>query len=300
MILDLNFCRGFFLLLFSLLLVRSSKAQPYLDIFQSKYVISPDAGFHNKENIRNTFTFINGQLNLPFVFKRDSSMLVFNPILENWQLNMSSQPDLPNNIHSLSLPLYFIKPISVKWSITITPIIRWNGYGNSIIKKDFLQFGGFSFLSYKIRPNLSYRFGLYYNSEFSGPFIMLLAGIDWQIDKKNNLFGVLPGMITYEHKATDWLYYGATFRAITNSYLVSRTTNLISKKTFVRIDENQLGLFAAAYIKKRVAITTEAGHSILRKLRLGEIRGSEKFNATDKTRNNLYISATLAYRMRFR
>lgn len=275
-------------------------AQPYIDIFQSKYVYSPDAGIHNKKNLLNTFTFINGQLNLPLVFKKDSSMLVFNPILENWHVNVSSQQDLPNNVTSLALPLYFIKPLSKKWAITITPTIRWNGSGNSLLKKEFLQFGGFSFLSYKKKANLIYRFGLYYNSEFSGPFFMLLAGIDWQINKKNNLFGVLPGSITYEHKAAEWFYYGATFRAITNSYAYNIPGNSTPKSTFIRIDENQLGFFAATYIKKRIVILAEAGHSIMRKFRFGIVDAPEKYYATEKTRDNLYISATIAYRMRFR
>lgn len=275
-------------------------SQPYLDIFQSKYVYSPDAGIHNQSNIRNTFNFMNAQLNIPFVFKKDSTMLVLNPILENWQVKMESQPNLPNSVTSLALPLYFIKPLSEKWSITITPTLRWNGSGHSLLKKEFLQFGGFSFLSFKKRPNLSYRFGIYYNSEFSGPFFMLLAGIDWQINKKNNLFGVLPGMITYEHKAADWLYYGATFRAITNSYAYAIQGTLTTRTPFVRIDENQLGFFAAAYIKKRIVLQAEAGHSIMRKLRLGIKDAPEKYSNTEKTRDNLYVSATLAYRMRFR
>lgn len=163
-----------------------------------------------------------------------------------------------------------------------------------------MQFGGIGLFSYKRNPNLTYRIGAYFNSEFSGPFLMLLAGIDWKINMNNNLFGVLPGMITYEHKATDWLYLGATFRAITNSYKVGPPSNTAYKNPFLRIDENQSGIFAAAYFKKRIAITLEAGHSILRKIRLGDMNGSTKYYSMDKVRNNLYLSGTVAYRIRFR
>lgn len=288
------------LLIIVLLISVTLYSQPYLDIFQTKYVYSPDAGIHKQSNIRNTFSFMNAQLNLPLIFKKDSSMLVFNPILENWQVNVASQPYLPNAVTSLALPLYFIKPLSQKWSITITPTLRWNGSGHPLFKKEFLQLGGFSLLSFKKRPNLSYRFGIYYNSEFSGPFFMLLAGIDWKINSKNNLFGVLPGMITFEHKAADWLYYGATFRAITNSYAYALQGTLTPRTPFIRIDENQLGFFAAAYIKKRIVLQAEAGHSIIRKFRFGLKDAPEKYSNTEKTRDNLYVSATLAYRMRFR
>lgn len=292
---------GRFILL--LILVNSSTrlySQPYLDIFQSKYVYSLDAGIQNPTDQPNKYNFKNIQLNLPYVFKKDSSMLIFNPILENWHLTIYAQPGIPKNIHSLSLPLYFIKPISKKWSITITPTIRWNGYGSSIIKKEFVQIGGFSFLSYKKRPNLYYRIGLYYNSEFSGPFFMPLAGIDWQINKKNNLFGVLPGSMTYEHKASSWLFYGATFRAITNSYVMGPQSSNNKNKPFIRIDENQLGLFASAYLKKHVVFSIESGHSILRKIRSGETHSDIQYNSKEKVQDNFYGSATIAYRLRFR
>lgn len=275
------------------------QAQPFIDIAQIKYVNSPDAGLHQDKNIKNSFQYYDVQLNLPLIFKKDSSMLVFNPCLENWQIKMASQTDLPTDIHSISFPLYYIKPLSPKWSLTLTPIARWNGSGSALVKKEFFQMGGFAFASYKKRPGLEYRFGLYYNSEFSGPFFMPLAGIDWQINKRNNLFGVLPGGLTYEHKVSNHFFYGATFRAITNSYVAGFHSNTTNKK-YLRIDENQLGLFADAYIAKNIVFTTEIGHSVLRKIRLGEILTKSPYYAAAKTRDNIYVSATLAYRMRFR
>ena len=62
-------------------------------------------------------------------------------------------------------------------------------------------------------------------------------------------------------------YYGANFRAITNSY----------KKTqgYWRIDENQLGLYLDTYLSKNLVFNVEAGHSIYRKIRTG-IKGIDK------------------------
>ena len=49
---------------------------------------------------------------------------------------------------------------------------------------------------------VSFKFGLYYNKEFFGNYFMPLIGLDWKIDAKNNLFGVLPGYMIFEHRVT--------------------------------------------------------------------------------------------------
>ena len=75
---------------------------------------------------------------------------------------------------------------------------------------------------------------------------MPLAGIDWKINARNNLFGILPGNLTYEHKINEHFYYGANFRAITNSYAKSNGYWLI--------DENQLGLHLDTYLTKNLVL----------------------------------------------
>ncbi len=42
--------------------------------------------------------------------------------------------------------------------------------------------------------------GLYINGDLFGLFVMPLTGVDWQINSKTNLFGVLPGNMTLEHE----------------------------------------------------------------------------------------------------
>ena len=78
--------------------------------------------------------------------------------------------------------------------------------------------GGVLLAGYTKNTNLKYKFGVYVNNEFFGVFVMPLAGIDWRINDRNNLFGILPGRLTFELKLNNNFYAGANFRAITNSY----------------------------------------------------------------------------------
>ena len=78
----------------------------------------------------------------------------------------------------------------------------------------------------------------------------------------NNLFGVLPGRLTFEHKLTNRFYTGATFRAITSSYH-------LNNGHYLRIDDNHITSFLDCYLSKRIVLTGEAGYGIVRKLRSG-------------------------------
>jgi hypothetical protein len=125
------------------------------------------------------------------------------------------------------------------------------------------------------------------NNEFFNVFVMPLAGIDWKINDRNILFGVLPGSLTYEHRINTHFYYGANFRAITNSYYTA--------PGYWRINENQLGLYLDTYVTKTIVLNIESGHSLFRKVETG-IKHISKRNAD--VNDNFYFKLSLAYRIR--
>ncbi len=291
--------KAFYLVLSSFLYSGYLTAQPYIDIVQAKYTNSPDAGLHSDKNIKNNYQYFQGSATLPYIFKKDSSMIIFNPSFEYYKLKITSITDLPDNLQSLALSINYVKPLSKRWGITAGIIPRWNGYGSKTFAGSSFQLGGLSFASFKKNDHLEYKFGLYFNSEFSGPFFMPLAGIDWQINKRNALFGILPGNLTYEHQVSKKFYCGALFRAITNSYQAGFHDNTSILK-YIRIDENQLGIYADAYLTNKIVFTAEAGHSVFRRLRFGEVNSKTPYYFQEKENDNLYVSATLSYRLRVR
>ena len=120
-------------------------------------------------------------------------------------------------------------------------------------------------------------------------FVMPLLGIDWQISKRTNLFGILPGSLTFEHKLKRNLFAGASFRAITNSY---RTPS-----GYWRINENRLGCFLDYYVSKHIVMNLEGGHSILRKFTSGS---KDNVDVDWEAKDNLYVKLGLAFRFRLR
>ena len=190
--------------------------------------------------------------------------------------------------YGLGLPLTYLKNFKESnTTLTATAILRMND--ETIDKDGKMQIGGAAVMLMKKKKDLTWKFGLYVNGELFGLFIIPLAGIDWKIDEKSNLFGLLPANLTYERKASNRFYYGLNFRTFTNSY---------AKDTgYWRVDENQLGAFADQYLTKHLVVNAEFGSSILRKIRTG-VDGSAKANWNIK--DNYYLKISFAYRMRLR
>lgn len=261
-------------------------AQPFLDIAKLKYSNSPNAGLFNQNKNDVKLSYFSFETNLPVQFKNKKDALIFSPFFENWALKINN--NRRQNYYSVALPVTLSKTIPyTKWSILLTGIVRMND--SSINKKTKMQVGGAFIVSNKRNENLTWKLGVYVNNELFGVFVMPLAGIDWKINNRNTLFGVLPGNLIYEHRLNEHFYYGANFRAITNSY---GNTN-----GYWRIDENQLGLYLDAYFNKNLVLNIEAGHSLFRKIKTG-IKQISKYDAN--VNDNFYFKLAFAYRVRFK
>jgi len=263
-----------------------SSAQPLLDIAKLKYTSSPNRGLinQNKNNVK--LRYFSFEINLPVQFKNKKDALIFSPFFETWSAQVNNNKW--QRYYSAALPVSLSKTIPyTKWAVLLTGIVRMND--SSIGKKTRMQVGGAFILSNKRSENLTWKLGIYINNELFGVFVMPLAGIDCRIDQRNSLFGVLPGNLTYEHKISDHFYWGANFRAITNSY--GNTAG------YWRVDENQLGLYLDTYFNKNLVLNIEAGHSLFRKIRTG-IKHMARFDAA--VNDNFYIKAVFAYRVRFK
>jgi hypothetical protein len=285
-------------LLFLATVAGNCQAQPFIDIVSAQLANSPPKGFWHQKNTGNHFTQYAVNTNIPVVVKKQAATIVFSPSFEQWNIQINGITSLPSVLQSLALPVTVIKTLSPKWSLTVSALPRWNGYTQRLFQNSF-QLGFATLLSVKQRPSVTYKWGLYYNSEFSGTFIMPLLGIDWQINKKNRLFGVLPGEMNLEHRLSNRFYWGGSFKAITNTYRVGAVNNA-NMPEFARIDDNQLLLFADYYGTKNIVFTLKAGHSVFRRLRLGAENASAKYYYREKMNDNLVVKLSMAYRVQLR
>jgi len=293
-------CNRLILLSFLCLYIQEINSQPYLNILDTRVAYSPDKGLFRQKYPAITLSYFSVGASAPIQFKKKSATLIFSPTYERWNIAMTTD----TRVEGIIMPLSFLKQFSgEKFSLLATVITRWNReLGHSVGNSQ--QWGGFVLGSFKKKDHITYKLGLYYNHELFGEFFVPLLGIDWKINEKNNLFGVLPGNMVYEHSVSKVLYYGAAFRTFTNSYRLHQAdpcTGNCDAKRYIRIDENQLGLFADYYFSKRIVLNIEAGHSVFRKIREGakDGKGTDyKMVLTEK--DNFYGRAMLAYRLRFR
>jgi len=274
--------RSITIIIFITVLVKA-KAQPYIDLLNCRYTASPGFLSDSKKNV---LDYANITATLPLKFK-NSDVLLVSPFFEKWMA--ATEPEHPmETYYGLGLPVSYLKNFKgSKTSLIMTAILRMND--QQIDHDGKLQIGGAALLFTKKKETLTWKFGLYVNGDLFGLFVIPLAGIDWKIDEKSNLFGILPANLTYERKLNKSIYYGLNFRTFTNSY--ARDTG------YWRVDENQIGAFGDLYLMKNIVLNLEAGSSILRKIRTGvERKANDKWNIHD----SIYLKISLAYRMRFR
>lgn len=263
-------------------------SQPLIDLINIQYINSPNSGVINQDKNAATLQNFSVQTTIPIQLKNKKDIIIFSPFFDHWRPDIKPVSKDFTDQYSVGLPVSFLKWFGDSdWSVLSTLIVRRNGY--KVTARDNWQIGGALIANFKASETLTYKAGLYVNREFFGNFVMPLLGIDWQISRKTNLFGVLPGSLTLEHRLGRSAYAGASFRAITSSFK--------TKTGFWRLDENRVAFFFDYYIRKQLVVTGEAGHSILRKMRTGI---DDKNYSDWRVNDNVYVKANLAYRLRLR
>jgi hypothetical protein len=259
-------------------------AQPYVDPMQIRYTY----GFRNNSAAATPFTHLWAGSDLPIKL-RNRTYQLFSPYYEQWNIDSAGTNNIVPEVRSLAFPVGFI--LSFKdtlWGLNLLPVVRWNG--EELFAGKTFQFGGAVFATRQIKPGKKLRFGVYMNSEFFGLFVMQLLGADWRIDEKNYVFGLLPGRLTWEHKVSGKLYYGVTFRALTNSYR-------LKDGQYLRIDDNQVSMFLDYYPAKRLCVTLEPGYGLMRRLRTGTEQ--REYTQIRNFGDGPFIKLSTSYRIRF-
>jgi Domain of unknown function (DUF6268) len=264
-------------------------AQPYIDLVNAGYLNSPHIGRVGKNKNPTRLDYFNISTTLPFQFNNKQDALILRPFFEKWTSRVASVNNFSDFHYGLALPLTLL--ISVphsKWTLLTTAIVRMNDA--EINRRGQWQYGGALMIAKQVSKDLAFKLGIYLNSEFFGLFVVPLLGMDWRISDRANLFGLLPASLTLEYALNKRFYAGAVVRTFTNSYHDTGAN-------YIRIDENQAGLFLDYYPAKRLVLNFEAGHSILRKVRSGDWHNTKyDWNADD----NFYFKLSVAYRLRIR
>ena len=220
----------------------------------------------------------------------DSDFVSVNPAYENFNINLE-HTDF--TLQSFSLPLSWLHQWSdSKYKTAFVFITRSMSKTNNSFNENTFQFGGAVLVTYEKNKNLKYKAGLYCNNEFFGPFFIPLLGIDWKVSPQLNLFGTLPNSLMLEYKCMPGkLHTGVAFRSLTNSWRWSDVE-------FIRFNDNHLRLFVDWYVAKNHVIILEAGHSVLRKYKMGRREEGRNIYRDLKVSNGWLIKAGYSFRIR--
>ncbi|MBP6335729.1 MAG: hypothetical protein KA444_09685 [Bacteroidia bacterium] len=270
---------------FIVIFCQRTEAQPFIDLLNIHGQWTKESINDDKDSSHTETQFFSLDLSIPIKIKKD--VLLFTPFVAQWEIK-----DVRTyKARTYSLPIAFVKQWKNENIKTSFVFITRTNHDPDESMENSLQLGGIVLHTIKKHERLKFKFGLYYNTEFFGPYFRPLLGIDWKVTERINVFGVLPANMNLEYFLTKSIHTGIAFRTYTNSYRQA-------SDSLLRIDENYLKGFIDFYISKKHVFTLEAGHSILRKFRTG-YREAGKTEYTDLKANDGYlIKIGYAYRLR--
>jgi hypothetical protein len=278
-------------------------AQPFVDIvgfnyqtFSDKYKI-PDDSINTLKNKTDNYAL---NFFLPKEFKNGNTLLIR---LNTESINSTISPDTSysNRLSAISLPIGMkLVTKNKKWETILIAIPKIaSDFKDAIDGYDF-QMGGI-FLQHWVPNNkIKIKAGLYYNREAFGNFYVPLVGIDWKINNRIYMYGILPTSYKVEFNIIkNRLYTGLNLKYFTRSFRLSKDHNY----DYVRYDEAQVKLFLDCFVAPKVLVFAEAGYSF------GKNPWQYKYNTKDVAYKNnplygpmgnyMVFNFGLAYRIRF-
>lgn len=156
---------------------------------------------------------------------------------------------------------------SEKWSGTYLLLPKLASDFKNINANDF-QLGAIALLKYKKRKNLNYKVGLYYNSEFFGPFFVPILGLYYVSDnEKLEINATLPISADVNYKIHERIGVGANFASFVRTYYLNESfqgnpDNYLAKST------NEVYAYLQFDLNKSIILQTKVGYSIGRNYRV--------------------------------
>lgn len=288
--------------------VEKGLAQPFVDILNTSYqsVNTP----YKVDTVLKKNKTSNFFLNLTVPVKVDSQNTI---IVRLYGERLISQitdytPNWYSDISSGSL-YSFIMPVGLQHE---TKSKKWKYLGLAMPKVSGqlspmgsieLQLGGYGLATWSRSNNFKVKFGLFYNREFFGNFFVPLFGIDWKVNPRLQMYGVLPTSYRIEYALwKQHFYVGLAFKSYTRSYHLRVDGLLGSNDYYVRNNEMQVKTFAEMYIAKRIVLFGEFGRTLNYSPTL--YMWETKNKAPDPgvysaLRDAFFFNVGIAYRIRF-
>ncbi len=267
----------------------SCEAQPLVDLFSANTLVSEQV---DRTELSAT---------LPLSLDTAGRLLVLDPYWVQWHTTTDREryapaldTDLRETMRGVGGAITYVTPLNKRWKLAVAGIGRYHWLQEQ--RFGDVQYGGVALASRSFRPTFTLRTGVYANYDAFGWFVMPLLGVDWRINGKTNLYGVLPGSMNLERKSLRWLHWGLSFRAYTTSFGVR-------DGDYRRINENPRGVYGDLYLTHSLVFRLEGGWCIRRQVLGGPddpLYTRHRWNsyADHAIPDGAYVRLMLAYRLR--
>lgn len=211
---------------------------------------------------------------------------------------MSGSYSYSSNLYSVSMPVGMqLLSGNKKWKTLLMAIPKVSTDFRDNLSKDLLL-GGISMVTYVKSDRLKFKLGLYYSREFWGDFFVPLVGMDWKINDRLSMYGVMPSNYRIEYKWSDKLYTGLCFKSFQRSYRLWSQQN----NDFVRVRDTQLKAFVDYFVYKKLLVFADVAYGFQYSLVQYASRSQRSYSRTNPVyspfNNNVLFTLGIAYRIR--
>ena len=188
-----------------------------------------------------------------------------------------------NQFQSITVPLL------LNYSISRTTSIAFVGLAT--IGSDLKRSIGTEDLLYTIgvrigfRPGKSFSYGitLAYTSNYSGKFLLPIPDIDWTINNKLSLTGIIPARASLKYKLSKIQSLGITASLNGSMYRLNGDAN----DQYIHLQQNSAGLIYDLKLSKRWKLNLIGGHTFSQKLETFNIDQKVPFDGFTKLNDRI-------------
>ena len=170
------------------------------------------------------------------------------------------------SVHTVNLKMGLNKTYNDRWSATYILLPKFSSDLKAISGADF-QMGAVALFKNTKSDNLNFKYGVYYNSELFGTFIVPFFGMYYQKDKWE-LTMLLPANVKATYSVTPLLDVGVRFNGFIKSFHLNDEFNGLDQ--YLTKANNEVGVFIGTNLGPVVA-QVMIGRSIGRRYRTYEV-----------------------------
>ena len=202
-----------------LVLFLTASAQQKFTVGSLGYMLSP-GNTYSDTNLKSNIGYFTGVLTVPLKLNEKTAILT--GLRGNmWSVKYDPENNWPENYYSLGLTLGVNHKFSDKNSLLFVLLPKLNSDFKELNSNAF-QLGFIGTYSHRVNDDFLWKAGLYYNSEFFGPFLVPIFGLDWKLNKAVSIKGDLPIYAKVNYGINEGFSAGLGYIALVSTFRLSR------------------------------------------------------------------------------